>query len=119
MVNAIGPAALYNSIGTGNSTAGLEAQIARYQKELSSCTICESARTPEGKAAISELAGKISAARARIEQIENAKALERHEVQKPVAEPGDVPGLAPGLRKSAAAPDKVQGAIGGRLDIFA
>jgi hypothetical protein len=49
-----------------SSTAGTEAQIARYRKELADCVNCESANTTEGKAAIAAAASKVSIAEARI-----------------------------------------------------
>lgn len=51
------------------STAGLEAQVIRYKKELSDCVNCGSANTTEGKAAIAAAANKVSAAEARIKNI--------------------------------------------------
>lgn len=54
---------------TGTSTAGIEAQIVRYKKELSDCVNCPSSKPPEGKAAIQAITNKISTAQARIEKI--------------------------------------------------
>lgn len=59
------------SPGSGGSTAGLEAQLTRYQKELSDCVNCESSKTPEGKANILELQVKISSVKERIEKAKN------------------------------------------------
>ena len=75
MVSAIGsaPAAASADPTPGVSTAGIEAQIAHYKKQLSDCVNCESAKTLEGKAAIQAISNKISAAEARIEQITTAK----------------------------------------------
>jgi hypothetical protein len=53
----------------GSSTAGIEAQLNRYKKELADCVSCASASTPEGKAAIAAAASKVSNAEARIEKI--------------------------------------------------
>lgn len=53
--------------------ASLEAQLARYQQELSNCVNCDSANTAEGKETIQALSNKISSVKARIEAIENAK----------------------------------------------
>jgi hypothetical protein len=70
MVSAIGsPPASSAAPTTGASTAGIEAQIVRYKKELSDCVNCASAKTPEGKAAIQAISTKISTAQARIEKI--------------------------------------------------
>ena len=73
MVSAIGSAPVTGFAPTpGSSTAGLEAQIVRYKKELSDCVNCASAETTAGKAAIAEAASKVSAAEARIERISAA-----------------------------------------------
>lgn len=53
----------------GASTAGLDAQIIRYKKELADCVNCASASTAEGKAAIAAAANKVGAAEARIESM--------------------------------------------------
>jgi len=55
------------------STAGIEAEIQTYQKELADCVTCPSAGTPEGKKAIAEASEKIASARARIEKIESSQ----------------------------------------------
>jgi len=70
MVSAIGssPASGFTPAPV-SSTAGLEAQIIRYKKELSDCVNCASANTTEGKAAIAAAASKVSAAEARIKSI--------------------------------------------------
>ena len=74
MVSAIGSAPVSGYAPTpGSSTAGLEAQIVRYKKELSDCVNCASAETTAGKAAIAEAASKVSAAEARIERNAAAK----------------------------------------------
>jgi hypothetical protein len=52
-----------------SSTAGTEAQIVRYKKELADCVNCESANTTEGKAAIAAAASKVSLAEARIASV--------------------------------------------------
>lgn len=64
MVSAIG-----SSLSSGSPTAGIEAQVIRYKKELSDCVNCASADTTAGKAAITEAATKVSIAEARIESI--------------------------------------------------
>ena len=60
---------------TGSSTAGLEAQITQYKKQLADCVNCASAKTPAGKQQIQAITNKISSAQARIDQItQNASA---------------------------------------------
>jgi hypothetical protein len=67
MASAIGSLPSPGVVPTpGSSTAGTEAQIARYKKELADCVNCESANTTEGKAAIAAAATKVSNAEARI-----------------------------------------------------
>ncbi len=74
MVAAIGASsAAYGGSVATTPTAGLEAQLARYQKELSDCVNCDSAKTPEGKEQIQTISNKISAVRARIDEIDTAK----------------------------------------------
>ena len=69
MVQAIGATAGYQPSGSGASASGLQAQLARYQKQLSECVNCASAKTPEGKATIESLSAKISDIRERIDQV--------------------------------------------------
>jgi len=60
----------------GSSTAGIEAQITRYKKELADCVNCGSANTTEGKAAIEAAARKVSIAEARIEKISKSSQID-------------------------------------------
>jgi hypothetical protein len=69
MVAAIGSSTLPSSSTSVSPTAGLEAQIIRYQKQLSDCVNCDSANTAQGKENIQAISNKISAARAKIEEI--------------------------------------------------
>lgn len=66
---------LTSSVQHGQSvqTAGLEAQIQRYKKQLSDCIHCESSKTAQGQADIEALSAKITAAKARVDAIEVAK----------------------------------------------
>lgn len=75
MVAAIGSSLLPGTYGTANggSMAGLGAQLARYQRELSNCVNCDSANTIEGKESIQAISSKISSVKARIEEMESAK----------------------------------------------
>jgi len=68
MVAAIGSPPTVGPV-PGPSTAGLEAQIIRYKKELADCVNCASANTTEGKAAIAAAANKVGTAEARIESV--------------------------------------------------
>ena len=58
-------------ISASGSISGLEAQLARYQKELSNCVNCDSAKTAKGKENIQAISGKISSIQTRIEKIQN------------------------------------------------
>jgi hypothetical protein len=74
MVAAIGSASAAAYSGVARTpAAGLEAQLARYQKELADCVNCDSAKTPEGKEQIQAISNKISEVRARIDEIDSAQ----------------------------------------------
>ena len=73
MVQAIGSATVSGGLGAGAATASLEAQLVRYQKQLSDCVNCDSAKTAEGKAAIDALSSKISEVRTRIDTVTKVK----------------------------------------------
>ncbi len=55
--------------GSNLTAAGIQAQIAIYQRQLSDCVNCSSADTIEGKNQIQEISSKISTAKAQIQQI--------------------------------------------------
>lgn len=46
--------------GSKPSSAGLQAQLQRYQQQLSDCVNCASAKTPQGKSDIAAIAARIS-----------------------------------------------------------
>jgi hypothetical protein len=75
MVAAIGSASVSSSYGAVSPTAGLEAQITRYQKQLADCVNCDSANTAQGKENIQEISNKISAAKAKIEEFNLTKSI--------------------------------------------
>lgn len=71
MVSATGsPAA---SITGGGTAAGLDAQLARYQVQLSDWVHCPSSKTPEGKAKIEQIYDKISAIKRQMQSADSAK----------------------------------------------
>jgi len=108
MVAAIGSATVSATSGGGFGTAGLEAQIARYEKQLSDCVNCSSAKTPEGKKAIAEISNKISATRARINEVQATK-----QAARPTAADTTSADLTP------AAPQKrTDSTVGSRIDVF-
>lgn len=64
-----------SSIGYGGgapSATTLQAQLQRYEKQLSECVNCASAKTPQGKADIQAISTRISQVKERIAQTENA-----------------------------------------------
>lgn len=84
MVSAIGSSpADYAASSVAASTAGIEAQLSRYKKELSDCVSCSTADTPEGKAQIQELSNKINLAEARLADVDNVKQLTKPEESGP------------------------------------
>lgn len=74
MVNSIGSSTFSSPASSGSLTAGLTAQLGRYQKELSECVNCSSAKTSEGKVKIADLVGKISDLKTRIDNVSSTKA---------------------------------------------
>ena len=69
MISSIGSSPTYDLNSISKPTTGLDAQIARYKKELSDCVNCESAKTAKGKAKIQAISDKLTALTA---QTENA-----------------------------------------------
>ena len=69
MIQATGLTAANSTPGAAVSAAGLEAQLARLQKELSECVNCASANTTEGKAKIQAISDKISVVNARLDAV--------------------------------------------------
>lgn len=67
MPSAIGSPTYTRPPGLEKPTTGLEAQLARYQKELSNCVNCDTANTREGRETIQALSNKISQIKTRIE----------------------------------------------------
>jgi len=74
MVAAIGSSPATSAAAqVGATSGGVEAQIARYKKELSDCVNCASAKTPQGQAAIQAASAKVSIAEASLEKIATDK----------------------------------------------
>lgn len=91
-------------VNAGAATGGLEARLARYQKELSDCVNCASAKTLEGKQKIQDVSSKISEIKTRIEEIAAARS--------------KTPPTAVGAVAVSAA-RAVDSGVGSRLDVFA
>lgn len=87
---------------TARAGAGLQAQIASLQKELSDCVNCASATTLKGAAHIAELGNKISVAKERLNQ----------------ADPATTPSVAPPQFNPVERRDTGT-ALGNRLNAFA
>ena len=68
MIRSIGSSLGQNLHSTAKSTAGLDAQIAAYKKELSNCINCESAKTAKGKANIQNISNKIALLTEQVQQ---------------------------------------------------
>ncbi len=73
MVGAVGSSPYYPPAGAGRTTGGLDAQLARGEKQLSEWTRCSSAKTAEGKQKIQELSDRISEIKFRIDGLEKNK----------------------------------------------
>jgi len=77
MVQSIGSSTTTSAASSGSTAAVLEAQLSKYQKQLSDCVHCESSKTDEGKAQIQEISTKISAIKERMNKITNVDAIEQ------------------------------------------
>ncbi len=103
MVSAINSSTFTPPLNAAASTGGLEARLARYQKELSDCVNCDSAKTLEGKQKIQDVANKISEIKTRIDEVAAAKTSTHPAAITEVAPPS-----------GQAFPN-----VGSRLDVFA
>ena len=123
MVSAIGSSSFATPSGAGASAVGLEAQLARYQKVLSECVSCESAKTSEGKQAIQDISSKISDVKARIAEITTAKSGTQqlaHDARTSGDNSANTGPLDSVTRdNTAVAISSAYAPIGGRLDVFA
>lgn len=59
--------------------AALQGQLARYERELSACVNCSTAKTTEGKQKIQEVSSQIEQIKARIEQATQTRATRQAE----------------------------------------
>lgn len=60
--------------GGGPSAASLQAQLQRYQQQLSDCVNCASAKTPKGKQDIQAISARIGQIEQRIAQADGSGA---------------------------------------------
>ncbi len=80
MVQAIGSSATVSAINPSNAgfaLASLQAQLARYQQQLSDCVNCASSKTLEGKEQIQSVSAKIRQVSARIDQVNSVNATQQ------------------------------------------
>lgn len=125
MVASIGSAAISSPGVVATPTSGLEAQITRYQKQLSECVNCESAKTPEGKVAIETISNKIDSAKARIDELNAAKLVNQPSLtNKPsgAIENNDSVAFKPANstdQSTARAPALTNTTVGSRINVLA
>ena len=73
MVSTIASPTVAPPTGGKVTIASLDAQMQRYQRQLSDCVYCQSAKTPEGKAAIDKVNEKISMVKTQMEAAEEQR----------------------------------------------
>ncbi|MBI1890496.1 MAG: hypothetical protein HYS18_07620 [Burkholderiales bacterium] len=69
MVQAVGAVSAATPVRPAATAAALEAQLDLCQRQLSDHVNCTSAKTPEGKKTIEELASRIGLIKSRIDQL--------------------------------------------------
>ena len=94
MVQSIGAVSPAAYAGGAPAFASLQAQLQRYEQQLSECVNCASAKTPEGKADIDTISARIGQVKARMAQADDAQ-------QPPKPQP------------------RAQEGLGGRIDVYA
>lgn len=88
--------------GGAPSATSLQAQLERFQKQLSDCVNCASAKTPQGKADIQAISARISQIEQLIAQAQNR--------------PGSQAAPPPDATSAASSPTT---GYGGLIDVFA
>ena len=73
MVQPIGAAGSAAYAGSAPAFASLQAQLQRYEQQLSECLNCASAKTPEGKADIDAISARIGQVKARMAQADDTQ----------------------------------------------
>lgn len=124
MVAAIGASTGFSTQISGPSTGGMRAELARYEKALSECVNCASAKTPEGQQEIQRLTSEISRLKARIEDAAKGTEAEGRRTSVAHAKPNTKSDGLPAARadfnsstQTSRPGDDVT--IGGRIDILA
>jgi hypothetical protein len=113
MVAAIGTTSTFSYTATAKPSAGLEFELAKYQKELSDCVNCDSANTAEGRSNIQELHNKISAIQARIERTAVAEPNHASRLNPTAVTENKSPG------DPASVPKLATGSVGSLVDVRA
>jgi hypothetical protein len=67
--------------GDKTSPASLQAQLQRYQHQLSDCVNCSSAKTPQGKSDIQAISAKIGEVQRRIANPDDGQATQASKVK--------------------------------------
>jgi hypothetical protein len=122
MVHAIGSATAYGAAGSGAAAASLEAQLARYQKQLSDCVNCDSAKTAEGKVEIEALSRRIGDIRDKIDKLAEARPAAASTRSSDRPDPAGSSAAAGGSDDSVAVQAVTRpasGTLGGLVDVFA
>ncbi len=101
--------------GLGKSSAGLDAQLTKYEIQLADWTNCPSCKTAEGKAKIAEISDKISDLKQRQQDAEVAKQSRRPLATDAVTPTSD----NQNERISSSVTKVIDGYLGSRLDVFA
>ena len=117
MVAAIGATPSFSTQLPQVSTGGLRAELARYEKALSECVNCATARTPEGQQEIQRLGSEIARLKSRIEEAgRSANPQNRESVEGSRAAPASGKSTDRTESVTAVADGRT---VGGRIDILA
>ena len=92
----------------GPSAASLQAQLQRYQQQLSDCVNCASAKTQQGKADIQAISARISEVKQSITQTDQAP-----------AKPADAAAPASASASAQSSPPFQFSGVGNVINVFA
>lgn len=123
MVAAIGAPTGFSAQLPGPSTGGMRAELARYEKALSECVNCASAKTPEGQQEIQRLSAEIARLKARIEDAAKGAGAEGRRASVDPAKANTKSDGLPARADLNSSPQTPRSSddvtIGGRIDILA
>lgn len=87
MLSAVGASPSSTAIPYGNSSVGLQTQLAQSEIKLADWVSCPSCHTPEAKAKIAEWSDKVSAIKQKIAQADTTRQLaqQRSDTVKPIS----------------------------------